>query len=54
MQRAPLTCILSGDYKQPDENGYGKLTGLRIAAQEEYESNTGSFSSKNNGIETAE
>lgn len=42
------------DYKQPDENGYGKLTGLRIAAQEEYESNTGSFSSKNNGIETAE
>lgn len=42
------------DYKQPDENGYGKLTGFRIASEEEYDSNTGRFSYKNDGIETAE
>ena len=34
------------DYKPPDENGYGKLTGLRIAVQEEYEKISEAFPGK--------
>ncbi|MBD5105270.1 MAG: M56 family metallopeptidase [Ruminococcaceae bacterium] len=39
------------DYRQKDKNGYGKITGLRIADQQEFENNTSIFSDRN---ETAE
>lgn len=42
------------DFEQTDENGYGKLNGFRIAAQEEFEANTKEFSNQNNAVETAE
>lgn len=35
------------DYRQKDKNGYGKITGLRIADQQEFENNTSLFAGRN-------
>lgn len=42
------------DYRQKDENGYGKITGLRIADQQEFENNTLIFADRNEGAEYAD
>lgn len=42
------------DYRQKDENGYGKITGLRIADQQEFENNTSLFADRNEGTEYAD
>lgn len=35
------------DYRQKDNNGYGKITGLRIADQQEFDNNTSLFAGRN-------
>lgn len=42
------------DFKQKDDNGYGKLTGLRQATQEEFEKNTKAFQSQSGSVEIPE
>lgn len=39
------------DYRQKDKNGYGKIIGLRIADQQEFENNTSIFADRNNAAE---
>lgn len=39
------------DYKEKDENGYGKIIGLRIADKEEFESNSALFNESDGEIE---
>lgn len=41
------------DYKEKDENGYGKIIGLRIADKEEFESNSALFDELDGEIEYA-
>ena len=42
------------DYRQKDGNGYGKITGLRIADQQEFENNTSIFADRNEAAEYAD
>ncbi len=42
------------DFSRTDENGHGKLKGLCIASQEEFEANTKEFSNQKHAVETAE
>lgn len=42
------------DFGQTDANGYGTLSGLRIASAEEFDANTKIFSNQNSAVETAE
>lgn len=41
------------DFSRNDPDGYGTLTGLRVASQEEFDANTGLFTQRGGAVESA-